>query len=190
MNKNLDLRVRRTYSCLLNALLELLKEKTFEEISVNELCERALVGRGTFYKHFSDKYEFFSFALGEMFGYYLEEAETGIDESDPCSYYMAFFGAYIQFIKTNSGYFGPLSSSSMSTVMLFSTSDTLSQKLEAHFQKNIDDGHPLCISPTVAARFLTGAMAQSARYLIEHREDAVQEDLEADMNILIGKLFE
>ncbi len=190
MNKNLDLRVRRTYSCLLNAMLELLKEKNLEDISVNELCERALVGRGTFYKHFSDKYEFFSFALGEMFGYYLEEAETEINDNDPCSYYTAFFSAYIQFIKTNSGYFAPLSSSSMSTVMLFSTSDSLSQKLETHFQKNIEEGHHLCISPTAAARFLTGAMAQSARYLIEHREDATQEDLEANMKILITKLFE
>ncbi len=190
MNKNLDLRVRRTYSCLLNAMLELLKGKNFEDISVNELCERALVGRGTFYKHFSDKYEFFSFALGEMFSYYLKEAEAEINGSDPCSYYMAFFEAYIQFIKTNSAYFAPLSSNSMSTVMLFTTSDSLSQMLETHFQENIEEGYLLCISPTAAARFLTGAMAQSARYLIEHREDAVQEDLEANMKILIEKLFE
>ncbi len=189
-NKDLDLRVRRTYACLLNAMLELLKEKTFEDITVNELCERAMVGRGTFYKHFSDKYEFFSFALGEMFGHYLEEAEAGINDNDPRSYYTAFFDAYIQFIKTNSEYFAPLTSSSMTTVMLFTTSDSLSQKLETHFQGNVDAGHPLCISPTAAARFLTGAMAQSARYLIEHREDAAQEDLEANMKILVDKLFE
>ncbi len=190
MNKNLDLRVRRTYSCLFNAMLELLKEKNLEDITVNELCERALVGRGTFYKHFSDKYEFFSFVLGEMFGYFLEEAETGIDESDPRSYYIAFFKAYIQFVETNREYFGSLTSSSMTTVMLFSTSDTLSQKLENHFQKNIADGYALCITPTAAARFLTGAMAQSARYLIEHKETPKKEDFVADMSVLIDKLFE
>ncbi|MCC8141881.1 MAG: TetR/AcrR family transcriptional regulator [Lachnospiraceae bacterium] len=61
MNKNLDLRVQKTYTCLMNARLDLLKEKASEESTVNELCERALVGRGTFYKHFSDKYEIFSF---------------------------------------------------------------------------------------------------------------------------------
>ncbi len=34
-----------------------------------------------------------------MFGCYREEAETEINDSDPYSYYMAFFSAYIQFIK-------------------------------------------------------------------------------------------
>ncbi len=190
MNKNLDLRVRRTYSCLLNAMLELLKEKSLEDITVNELCDRAIVGRGTFYKHFADKYDFFSFVLGEMFGHYLGEAEKEIDNNDPKSYYVAFFKAYIQFVETNQEYFGSLSSSSMSSVMLFTTSDTLSQKLETHFRENVEDGYSLCISPTFAARFLTGAMAQSARYLIEHREDPPKEDIASNMNILIAKIFE
>ncbi len=147
VNKDLDLRVQRTYSCLIDAMLKLLKEKSFEDITVNELCERAIVGRGTFYKHFSDKYEFFSFALGEMFGHYLEEAEIGINDTDPCSYYTAFFSAYIQFIKTNSEFFSPLTSSAMTTVMLFSTSDSISKKLETHFQENIDTGHPSVFLP-------------------------------------------
>ncbi len=190
MNKNLDMRVRRTYSCLLNAMLELLKEKSFADITVNELCARAIVGRGTFYKHFSDKYEFFSFALGEMFEYNLEEAEKEINDRSPSSYYIAFFRAYIQFLETNRESFGPLTSSSMTAVMLFSTSDKLSQKLETHFRKNIDEGYSLCLSPTAAARFITGAMAQSARYLIEHGEDPVKEELLENMSILIAKLFE
>ncbi len=190
MNKNLDLRVRRTYSCLLNAMLELLREKSLEEITINELCDRAIVGRGTFYKHFSDKYDFFTFILGEMFEHYLEEAENGMDDKDPRSYYNAFFEAYIQFVETNREYFGSLTSSSMTAVMLFSTSDTLSQKLEAHFRKNIEEGYSLCVSPTVAARFLTGAMAQSARYLIEHGENPPKEDFVSSMSILIAKIFE
>ncbi len=190
MNKNLDMRVRRTYSCLLNAMLELLKEKSLEDITVNELCDLAIVGRGTFYKHFSDKYDFFTFVLGEMFGHYLEEAENDIDDNDPCSYYIAFFRAYIQFVETNREYLGSLTSSSMTSVMLFTTSDSLSQKLETHFRENMEEGYSLCISPTAAARFLTGAMAQSARYLIEHSEDAPKEDLVANMSVLIEKIFE
>ncbi len=190
MNKDLDLRVRRTYTCLMNAVLELLKEKNFEDITVNELCDRALVGRGTFYKHFSDKYEFFSFVLGEMFGYYLKEAEKEIRDDDPRSYYKAFFSAYIHFVETNKGSFGSLTSSSVTAVMLFTTSDTLCNKIEDHFRRDIEQGYSLCLSPTAAARFLTGAMAQSARYLIEHKDDPSKADLSENMNILISKLYE
>ncbi len=190
MNNNLDLRVRRTYKCLMDALLELLKEKSLDDITVNELCEKAIVGRGTFYKHFSDKYEFFSFVLGEMFEYYLKEAETARNDGDPRAYYISFFKSFIRFTQENRNVFGSLSSSSMTTFMLFATSDTLSEKLEASLRKDVENGFSLSVSPTAAARFLTGAMAQSARYFIEHEEDPLKEDLESDMCILISKLFE
>jgi len=63
MEKELDLRIQKTYKNLTDALLELLQEKDFEKITVNELCERAMVRRATFYKHFADKYEFFAFVM-------------------------------------------------------------------------------------------------------------------------------
>ncbi len=53
----LDLRVKRTRKFLFDSLLLLIKEKDLENISVNEICERALVHRTTFYKHYEDKYD-------------------------------------------------------------------------------------------------------------------------------------
>ncbi len=188
-NKNLDLRVQKTYSCLMNAMLDLLKEKDFENITVNELCERALVGRGTFYKHFADKYEFFSFILNEMFEHFMAEAEENTDESDPRSYYNAFFEAFIQFIEKNNQLFGPPSSNSMISVLLFSTSDSISQKLEEHFLTDVKNGCSLSIRPISAARFLTGSMAQSARYLIAHPDEAQKDELVEDMKVLIDRLY-
>jgi AcrR family transcriptional regulator len=51
-----DLRVRRTHKLLWAALLEELAERPFAEISVKDICERAMVHRTTFYKHYTDKY--------------------------------------------------------------------------------------------------------------------------------------
>ncbi|MCD8131848.1 MAG: TetR/AcrR family transcriptional regulator [Lachnospiraceae bacterium] len=189
MNKNLDLRIRKTYMCLMNALLELLKEKNFEEITVNELCDRALVGRGTFYKHFTDKYAFLSFVLNEMLNHYIERAEDESNSPDPRSYYIAFFKAFLQFMEKNTESFGPLTSSSMTAVMLFSTSDAISGKLEEHFRGDVAAGHVLSVRPVYAARFLTGAMAQSARYLVEHPTEAKRDEIVESMSILIGKLY-
>ncbi len=189
MNPSLDLRVRKTYSCLMNALLELLKEKNIEDITVNELCVKAMVGRGTFYKHFTDKYDFFTFVLTEMLQYYLTEAEKKINESSPCSYYVAFFEAFLQFMDQNRESFGQATSSTMTSVLLFSTSDTMTQMLEKHFLQDLNEGHSLCITPASAARFLTGAMAQSARYLIECPEDADREEMVSDMETLVANMF-
>jgi AcrR family transcriptional regulator len=52
----LDLRVRRTYKFLWEALLALMAEQDFESITVTDICERAMVHRTTFYKHYEDKY--------------------------------------------------------------------------------------------------------------------------------------
>jgi len=51
-----DLRVRRTHKLLFDALLLLIKEKGFDSITVSEICDRAMVHRTTFYKHYEDKY--------------------------------------------------------------------------------------------------------------------------------------
>lgn len=50
-----DRRVRKTREALRDALLELLPEVGWDGIDVAMLCERANVGRSTFYLHYSDK---------------------------------------------------------------------------------------------------------------------------------------
>lgn len=49
-----DLRVLKTQESLRHALLDLLKEKPLESISVAELCRLAKINRGTFYLHYKD----------------------------------------------------------------------------------------------------------------------------------------
>ena len=55
--KTEDRRIQRTRALLLSALLDLIVEKGYEEISVQDIVDCANVGRSTFYKHFLDKRE-------------------------------------------------------------------------------------------------------------------------------------
>lgn len=50
-----DPRIRQTRQRLGNALIALILEKPLEQITVQEVLERAGVGRSTFYLHFRDK---------------------------------------------------------------------------------------------------------------------------------------
>jgi AcrR family transcriptional regulator len=54
-----DLRAVRTRGEIASALIGLMLEKGFDDISVQEICERAGVGRSTFYAHFQDKDDLF-----------------------------------------------------------------------------------------------------------------------------------
>jgi AcrR family transcriptional regulator len=55
MAKKNDRRVERTRQLLREALRSLIQEKGFEGLSVQEIVDRANVGRATFYAHFANK---------------------------------------------------------------------------------------------------------------------------------------
>src|SRR5258708_18038962 len=54
-----ELRIRRTRSLLSNALVALLQEKSIDKITVQEVLDRATVGRSTFYLHYRGKNDLF-----------------------------------------------------------------------------------------------------------------------------------
>ncbi len=66
-NEQEDPRVRRTRQLLLQALEELLTEKGFRRLTVQDIAERAGLNRVTFYGHFSDKYALLEYWLREQF---------------------------------------------------------------------------------------------------------------------------
>lgn len=77
--KKIDLRVKKTYKQLLDSFLILMSEKSFDELSVSEICDKAQVHRATFYKHFKDKNEFLNFC----FESYLSQIGFKASENTP-----------------------------------------------------------------------------------------------------------
>lgn len=55
-----DRRVRRTKQLIKQSLIELMHEKSFKEITVKDITERADLNRGTFYLHYVDIYDLLS----------------------------------------------------------------------------------------------------------------------------------
>jgi len=53
--RKIDERVRRTHERLGSALVALIQEKSIDDVTVQEVLDRASVGRSTFYLHFRDK---------------------------------------------------------------------------------------------------------------------------------------
>lgn len=62
-----DRRFRRTQKQLINALIELLKSKNINHISVRELSELADINRATFYLHYKTVHDLLSHLENEIF---------------------------------------------------------------------------------------------------------------------------
>lgn len=58
MNKEeKDIRYQRTHKSILQAMIELLKVKNFDQITVKDICEQAQISRSGFYLHYLDKFD-------------------------------------------------------------------------------------------------------------------------------------
>ena len=57
MDTEKDRRVIKTKKSIQSTLVSMMKENSYQEISVSNLCRNADIGRGTFYLHYNDIYE-------------------------------------------------------------------------------------------------------------------------------------
>ena len=73
LEEKLDPRVKRTRRLIVHAFEDLLTEKNFESISVQDVTEKAQINRATFYAHFSDKYALLDHSISEMFRQEIEK---------------------------------------------------------------------------------------------------------------------
>ena len=78
--EKLDPRVRRTRDLIQRSFMELVEEKGFNSISVQDITARAGINRATFYAHFPDKFALLDFAIGEMFRAEIEHRMLNVCE--------------------------------------------------------------------------------------------------------------
>lgn len=71
--QNVDRRIRRTQEAIRQALIELILEKHYDTISVQDIIDRADVGRSTFYLHFRDKEDLFRRDWQKLLEYFVEQ---------------------------------------------------------------------------------------------------------------------
>jgi len=81
--KDLDKRVLRTRMALRTAFNTLMQQKPFEQITVLDITEEAMINRATFYSHFADKYELLDYMVRYMFN---EHVMSIMPTADQMSY--------------------------------------------------------------------------------------------------------
>jgi AcrR family transcriptional regulator len=98
--KKADRRTHRTRRSLSEALVGLIKEKRFDDITVQNVIERADVGRSTFYSHFRDKEDLFQRDWERFlddFAHAIEWKRAGSGSFIPAAYLFQHLQEYQQF---------------------------------------------------------------------------------------------
>ena len=98
--QKLDARVRRTRDALGDALVALIQEKPFDTITVQDVLDRAGVGRSTFYLHYSNKDDLLMSDADEFFERFSMALSVHKDVSDrvaPVREFLAHVGEMRRF---------------------------------------------------------------------------------------------
>lgn len=169
MEPKTDLRIIKTHKALSDAFWQILGEKKFEEITVNELCDRAMVRRATFYKHFADKFEFFAFLIRAKQAEFDVQIQKDTDKARPQSFYLGIIQHTLGFLNSNKKLVQTVLESNMLPTVLEILSKQITSDIMQKLKEDAENGVPLPASPQVMAQFFTGALVYTMRWWVTQK---------------------
>ena len=187
--KPLDLRIQKTHKALIQAFLKLLEEKRFENITVNEICDLAMVRRATFYKHFGDKYEFFTFMVQYIQQEFQNRTAKAIHDDNSIDPYVAIVQNTLDFLDANDTLVCSVMESNVYPILLNIVSEQIVRDVKQMFRDDENSGVELLLSPDLMAQAYTGALINIARWWVKHKDRASKEDIIMQITKLISHLY-
>ena len=100
MKNTTDLRVIKTKNLIYSTLIELMKEKSFEEIKVSDICEKALINRSTFYAHYEDKYELLVEFLNDLKEEFKNQLDKNSKNLNNREYYIELIKLFLEHVES------------------------------------------------------------------------------------------
>ena len=170
MEQTTDLRVIKTYKSLTDNFLQMLSEKKFENITVNELCDRAMVRRATFYKHFADKVDFFAFVIRAKQAEFDAQIQQQTDQTRPKSFYLGIIQHALDFLNSNKKLVQSVLESNMLPTIMDILSKQITLDITLKLKEDAESGVSLPASPQVMAQFFTGAMVYTLMWWITQKK--------------------
>lgn len=101
MEQKEDLRIKRTKLLLSNSLISLMQNRPYNKISVNDICDNAMVHRATFYNHFYDKDDLFDYVLSSISDELFEKAKRNDNFNTSKEMYLSLISCAIDFLIEN-----------------------------------------------------------------------------------------
>lgn len=154
-----DARIRRTKESLTRTFGELMSEELFENITINEICERAGIRRATFYKHFCDKYDFLAYYIRSLRHEFAKENSAVTMPDSTTRYFTEYAREFINFLDANEDFVNNILASSVSANIISVIVQENLNDTAKMLQESTKLGLKLPASVDTVANMLTGGVA-------------------------------
>ena len=188
--KKEDARVARTKEKLFTAFTELLSEKTFEEITINEICIRSDIRRATFYKHFNDKYDFLVGLTRELRCKFEDRFHSENDLHRPIShYYLEYLRAMVDFLDRNHDIVKFILDSNLAHSLVSLIIEENYQRTKEKLDEDVKNGLKLIASTDTVAIYLAGGICHAIIRWVKNEKEIPIEEFINQLNSLISAVF-
>lgn len=165
-----DRRVRRTREALRQALLTLLAERGWDGVSVQDLCDRADIGRSTFYMHYQSKEAMLEEGLNDLRLFVRDVGAASGQRAEP----FAFLRGLIDHVLEQQRVFRAMIGSHGGHVVRIRFRDMLHQLVSEDSALDGISGW----RRDVTARLLAGALLELLTWLAEARRTVSADEIE------------
>ncbi|HEX9923859.1 MAG TPA: TetR/AcrR family transcriptional regulator [Anaerolineae bacterium] len=185
-DERVDRRVQRTRQLLNEALMSLIVEKSYESITVQNIIDRANLGRSTFYAHYQDKEDLLLSGMKKVVHSLMGSVENSpmADEGNGesrriLSTLPIFRHAQEQFRLHKAMVAGR----GMDVIL-----KTIQNHLSGHIQEQIElllpDGQTPSVPPPVMATYLAGALLTLLTWWLDHNMPYPPEQMDEMFQVL------
>ena len=158
MEEKTDLRIRKTYKALCDAFVTILEKKRFDDLTVNELCDEAMIRRAPFYKHFADKYDFFSFFIRQKQDQFISQAKEETPPNGIYAYTLYLTQRSILYFKEHESLIQNILKSDMSASPLDIFNEEIHSNILSNLKEHQQRSYTFSVSPELLASFLSGGI--------------------------------
>lgn len=177
--RKLDLRIERTYRMLCEAFERLLGSKHYEDVTVSDLCDQAMIRRTTFYKHFADKDEFFAFYVRHVHDEFERRSAPAGGYRDPLDCHTRMTHELMAFIRENDRLIRLCLTSSAFTSLDAVLADEMRHSFQQALEVQARQGHVFCANPEALVRYACGGFLASLYEFVKTHDPVTQADTDA-----------
>ncbi len=183
---HVDLRVQRTYKMLSEAFVQLLHQKPYDKITVQEICDVAMIRRTTFYQHFEDKADFLRWFMREKQKEFIEKAPRGTAPENLSHYYAYSVRHILHYIEENRDLVSLFMEQDMQqSAVLDGFARLFVQDITVHLHN-----HPLAgntLPPSFVAEFYIGALMAAIKWWITQGKEHSADELERFVTAMVDE---
>lgn len=165
LSEKSDRRINRTRTTLFHALFELMNEKRYEDITVQDIIDRANVGRSTFYAHFQDKEDL---AMSNLVNI-LDSLTTAMGNSDSDAQNFLPGPELFEHIREHFPHFKAMTSGHGLELFFQKGQEYWSERVAARLQSMLPPGKEPKVPIPILAHYVSGTFVNLLKWWVDNK---------------------